>query len=112
MKTLIAALIFCGSLLAQTPGTVTETTVRTVLAVAGTVSCELSNPASPAIRVVCKYSTEVTTTTGTPGLGAASAMQGSSVNAGDSVTWIVQQLTVGVYTYQIAANGTSKSGTF
>lgn len=114
MKTLLAFL-FSLSLVAQSPGTVAQSTVSNVVGTAGVVVCTLTNgsPAFPAgVHVVCTNSgasvlvMDSVVPTGTNG------MVGSFSLAGNTITWIVNQPVAGPYAWQMAANGVAKSGTF
>lgn len=118
MKRLILyTLLTAGTLLAQTAGTITQTVTSTIQATTPTVSCKLTNstPIAPAgVHVDCfigankVLAMDVNVTPGSPN-GAV----GSFTNAGDSVTWILTLSgAAGPYAWQIAANGTSKNGTF
>jgi hypothetical protein len=114
MKTIIG-LVFSFSLLAQSPGTVAQSTVSNVVGTAGPVVCTLTN-ASPVlatgVHVVCTNAgasvlvMDSVVPTGTNG------MAGSFGIAGNTVTWIVNQPVAGPSAWQMAANGVAKSGTF
>lgn len=110
-------LLLSGVLWSQTGGSVTETSLKTVTAAAGTgstaVICVFTNPATPTVHTECRIGAAlVLTQDSTPAVGATNGAVGSFVNAGNSVTWMVQQPSAGNVTWQIAANGTMKSGTF
>lgn len=120
----VMALLVAGAaqVHAQTPaaGAVTQTTVTTATALAPAgattatqIQCQFSNPQKPTVHVVCTQNS-VTVMTGdwTPAVGATNGAIGSINLSGNAVTWIIQQLTAGSVTWQIAANGTSQSGTF
>ena len=106
---------------AQAPaGSVTQTTVTTAAALAPAgafsttqIQCQFSNPARPTIHVVCtQNNATIMTQDMTPAIGATNGAVGSITISGNSVTWIIQQPTSGSITWQIAANGTSQSGSF
>ncbi len=108
-KTLI--LFFAFAALAQQPGSVTVT--NTVTAVAGAITCTLSNQAPPAFTLACNAAGGATPTqTATPAVGATSGIVGSFNVGADAVTWIVKQENAGVVTWQVAANGVAKVGGF
>jgi hypothetical protein len=112
MRRLIALLALCAA--AQTPGTITigTTVVATAGSGAGSVSCTFSNPASPTVHTACTSGTATLSQDSTPAVGSTNGAVGSFVNGSNNVTWIIQQPTAGSVTWQIAANGTSKTGTF
>ncbi len=106
---------FASALFGQAAGTITI--AATITAVAGTgtsaVTCVMTTPALPAVHVVCSVgSTQMLLMDATPAVGATNGASGTFSNAGNSVTWILQQATAGTVTWQLAANGVSKSGTF
>ena len=115
MKLLIGFL-FSLSVFAQAVGTVAQSTQSTVTGTAGPVVCTLTN-SSPAlasgVHVTCTNSgasvlvMDSVVPTGTNG------MVGSFGMGGNTVTWIVNQpVASGPYAWQMAANGTGKTGTF
>jgi len=108
MRTLI--LFFAFAALAQQPGSVTVT--NTVTAVAGAITCKLSNPAPPAFTLACNASGATLTQSATPAVGATSGIVGRFNVGADAVTWIVKQETAGVVTWQVAANGVMRAGRF
>lgn len=115
MKRILITALLCAALYAQTPGTITVTQI--VTAVSGTngtaVSCTFSNQAKPAIHTVCTIGgVAALSMDATPAIGAASGAVGSLTVSGNAVTWIITQPTAGVITWQIAANGTTQSGSF
>ena len=113
MKTFLALFVFCLLVGAQTTGTVTVTTLRTVTATAGPVTCTFTNPAPPAFQMECKVNGVVRLTqNATPAVGAASGVVGSYVESGENISWIVTQPTAGVVNWDIAANGVRQTGTF
>ena len=114
MKLLPALLLLLAAAArAQTAGTVTQTALTTVTATAGAIVCVFTNPARPTIHTACAQSgATVLTMDATPATGSTSGAVGSINLAGNSVTWIIQQPTANAITWQIAANGTSASGTF
>lgn len=96
---------------AQQPGTVTVT--NTVTAVAGPITCTLSNPAPPAFSMTCAAPGGATLKQdATPAVGATSGIVGSFNVGADAVTWIVKQETAGAVTWQVGANGVMKAGSF
>lgn len=104
-----AAFIFTSLLYAQS-GTIVVN--QTVTATAGTISCVFSNAATPTIHTVCTSSVATQTSDTTPAVGSTSGFVGSMVAGSNNITWIIQQPIAGNVTWQIAANGTSKSGNF
>jgi len=109
MRSLI--LFFALAALAQQPGTVTVT--NTVAAVAGPITCTLSNPSPPAFSMACTASGGATLKQdATPAIGPTSGIVGSFNVGADAVTWIVKQETAGAVTWQVAANGVLKTGSF
>ena len=112
----IIGFVFVGIVMAQAPaGTITVSNV--VTATAGTISCILSNQ-SPAlasgVHMVCAaggVTRLVMDTVVAP--GSTNGSVGSYTEAGASVTWILTQGTVtSPISWQVAANGVGKSGTF
>lgn len=116
----LTLLFSAGFLVAQAPaGSVTQTTVLTVTAVApaaastGQLTCQFSNSQKPTVHVVCSQSGgTVLTMDATPAVGATAGVVGSLNLSGNAITWIVQQPTAGNVTWQVAANGTAGNGTF
>lgn len=116
MNLAIAVLLTTIALFAQAPGTVAQSTVSNVVGTAGTLTCTLTNqsPAVPSgVHVACSISgasvlvMDSVVPTGTNG------MVGSFGSAGNVITWIVNQPTgQTLYSWQMAANGVSKQGTF
>lgn len=115
MKLLLGFLCIV-SLLGQTPGTVAQSTTSNVVGTAGSIVCSLTN-SSPAlatgVHVACTNSgasvlvMDLVVPTGTNG------MVGSFGMGGNTVTWLVNQpVAGGAVAWQMAANGTGKSGTF
>lgn len=116
MKTLCLLLI-CGLIAGgqTTPGIVTVGTTVTATSGSGAtaVSCVFSNPARPTIHTVCSVAgVAALTQDATPAVGSTNGVVGTFVNAGNTVTWVIQQPAAGSVTWQIAANLTSQSGTF
>jgi hypothetical protein len=110
----IALLALCGLLCAQS-GTVQVNTTITATAGSGAsaVSCVLSAPALPAVHLTCALGgTVYLTQDATPAVGASSGVSGTVVVGANSVTWLLQQPSAGTVTWQAAANGTAKNGTF
>lgn len=100
---------------AQTPGTIAKTTVSTVTATAGTVSCTFTSqsPALPTgVGINCKSGTASLSQTSVVPTGNTSGIVGSFNVGPDAITWLLTQPTAGVVTWEIAANGSSRSGTF
>ena len=117
MKKLISLIVLLVAVMfAQTPGTVTKSTVNTVTAVAGAVTCVLTNsvPATATgPSMVCKDSITTITQSGMVPVGSKSGTVGSFNSAGDSVTWILTQLDASSpVSYQIVANGVASTGSF
>lgn len=115
MKTIIG-LVFSFSLLAQTPGTVAQSTVSNVVGTAGPIVCTLTN-SSPAlssgVHVVCTNAGASVLVMDSVVPSGTNGMVGSFGMAGNTVTWIVNQPLAGPsYAWQMAANGIGKTGTF
>jgi hypothetical protein len=117
MKTLLLIVLLSALAFAQPPaGTVTTTTTANVVGTAGTLVCTLTNtsPALPSgVHVACSISgasvlsMDSVVPTGTNG------MVGSFGSGGNTITWIVNQPTgQTAYSWQMAANGVGKTGTF
>lgn len=107
----IGSLLTLAILRAQQPGQVTVT--NTVTAVAGPITCTLSNPVPPAFAMTCNASGGATLKQdATPAVGAMSGIVGSFNVGADAVTWIVKQEMAGAVTWQVAANGVMKAGSF
>lgn len=102
--------------MAQAPGTVTSTSTSSVTATTATVSCVLTNtiPSLPSgIHAVCKIGSATVLTMDIVIAQGSNGSVGAFVNGSDNVTWIVNQAAgTTVITWQIAANGVAKSGTF
>jgi hypothetical protein len=112
-KLLFFFLLASVPLAAQPPaGTITTTSLSTIIGTAGTIICTFTNPSPPAFHAVCVAGAASMTQDVTPAIGATSGAVGSMNAAPNAITWVVQQPTTGVLTWQIAANGTAKSGTF
>ena len=116
---LLALLLPAAWLQAQAAGTVTQTTVLSVTAVApaaagtGQLTCVFSNPAKPTVHVVCSQAGgTILSMDATPAVGATAGVVGQLNLSGNTITWIVQQPTAGNVTWQVAANGTAGNGTF
>jgi hypothetical protein len=99
-----------------TPGTVTTT--GAVTGTAGTVTCSFSNqspPAAAGVHINCVVSSgigQMSQDSVVP-IGSPNGIAGSFNANGNSVTWILLQPTAaGPVSWQVAANGTMKSGTF
>ncbi|MBK8200293.1 MAG: hypothetical protein IPK75_18255 [Acidobacteria bacterium] len=107
----LAALLMIPISTAQQPGSVTVT--NTVTAIAGPITCTLSNPAPPAFSMTCSAPGGATLKQdATPAVGATSGIVGSFNVGADAVTWIVKQETAGAVTWQVGANGVMKAGSF
>lgn len=103
--------LFISTLVAQQPGSVTVT--NTITAVAGPVTCTLSNPSPPAFSMACSAgSGALMKQDATPAIGPASGIAGSFNVGPDAVTWIVKQEVAGTVTWQVSANGVLKTGNF
>jgi hypothetical protein len=115
MKLLIS-LLFAASLLAQSSGTVTQSTTSNVVGTAGSVVCTLTNttPSLPSgVHVVCTSAGATVLTMDSVVPTGTNGMVGSFSLSGNAVTWIVNQPTgQSNYSWQMAANGVGKSGTF
>jgi hypothetical protein len=112
-----ACMLLCaaGGLLAQGAGTVVVSTTVTATAGSGgsSVACVLNGSAKPLIHATCSIgSATVLTEDATPGAVPASGTVGSFTNAGNTITWSLQQTSNGDVQWQVVANGVSKSGTF
>ena len=111
-------LVFAATLLtAQAPtGTVTQTATAMVTGTAGTLVCVLSNttPSLPSgVHVSCTNSGATVLTLDSVVPTGTNGMVGSMGIAGNSITWLVNQPTGQTsFTWQMAANGVGKSGTF
>jgi len=104
-------LFIITTLAAQQPGSVTVT--NTVTAVAGPVTCTLSNPSPPAFSMMCSAgSGALMKQDATPAIGPTSGIVGSFNVGPDAITWIVKQEVAGTVTWQVSANGVLKTGTF
>lgn len=100
---------------AQTAGTIAKTTISTISATAGVVSCTFTSqqPALPTgVAVSCKAGTAILDQTSVIPVGNTSGIVGSFHSGSDAITWILKQPTTGVVTWEVAANGVSQSGTF
>ena len=113
---LLLSLLFAASLWAQSPGTVAVTTTSTVTGTAGSVVCTLTNSTptlATGVHIVCASAGATVLTMDSVVPTGANGMVGSFLLAGNSVTWIVNQPTgQTMYSWQMAANGVGKSGTF
>jgi hypothetical protein len=113
---LLFSLLFAASLWAQTVGTIAVSTISTVTATAGPLVCVLTNstPALPTgIHVACTNSGATVFTADSVVPTGTNGLVGSFSLAGNSVTWIVNQPTGQTsFSWQMAANGVGKSGTF
>lgn len=117
MKIICLVLLIVVSCFGQTPGTVTQSTTSNVVGVASTVSCVLSNttPVLPSgVHVVCTVSgANALTMDSVIPASNPNGLVGSFTNAGNTVTWLVNQLAgQSNYSWQMVANGVSKTGTF
>lgn len=116
MKTLLLSLLFATLVWAQSTGTVTQNTTSNVVGTAGTLVCTLTNstPSLPTgVRVVCTVGGTAALTLDSVVPSGTNGMVGSFGNAGNTITWIVNQPTgQSNFSYQMAANGTPKVGTF
>lgn len=115
MKTLLLSLLAVIAA-AQTTGTVAQSTTSNVVGTAGTLVCTLTNstPALPSgVHVVCTVGGAAALTLDSVVPTGTNGMVGSFANAGNTVTWIVNQPTGQAnFSWQMAANGVGKSGTF
>lgn len=97
-------------------GTVTQSTISTVTAVAGTVTCTLSNTnpvLASGIHAECKIGANKVLVMDSVIPSGNNGIVGSFSDSGNIVTWLVNQPTGQTnYSWQMAANGASKSGTF
>jgi hypothetical protein len=117
MKTL---LLLFASVLAfgqTTPaGTVAQSTLSNVVGTAGTLVCTLTNssPTLPSgVHVMCSISGAAVLTIDSVVPTGTNGMVGSFGSAGNTITWIVNQPAgQTAYAWQMAANGTSRQGTF
>lgn len=108
----LATLLFAAILNAQTTGTVAETTLRTVTATAGALVCVFTNPNPPAFDMRCTVGGVVKLQqTATPAVGTG-GVAGSFVEGSSNVAWIITQPTAGAVNWDIAADGTRKTGVF
>ena len=112
MKT-VGLLFFAALAFGQAPGTITI--ASSITAVAGTVTCTVSSSipaAAGGVHFACKDGTGSLTQDAVIPVGSTSGIVGSFNSGSDAVTWIVQEPTAGVISWQIAANGVMKTGTF
>lgn len=108
----IGLLLLAVAAFGQTAGTVSEAVQKTVTATAGPLTCVFTNPNTPEFTMTCSVSGTVKLTqTATPAVGAGGVV-GSYVEGPESITWIVRQPTAGSVTYDIAANGVRRTGSF
>jgi len=97
---------------AQTTGTVSEAVQKTVTATAGPLVCVFTNPNPPEFVMTCRVGGVLKLTqTATPAVGAGGVV-GSYVEGPENITWIVRQPTAGTVSYEIAANGVRRTGSF
>ena len=100
----------------QTPGTVAQSSTSNVVGTAGPLVCTLTNtsPALPSgVHVVCSISGAAVLTIDSVVPTGTNGMAGSFGSAGNTITWIVNQpAPTTSYSWQMAANGVSKQGTF
>jgi len=119
MRLLFLLASFAASLAGQVvPGTVTVNSYYTITAATSTIKCVLHRKSAEVANINCTVAgvsmmsatmTLAPSTSSTPGNGAV----GSYVNAGNNITWIVSQpMGQTLLSWQMAANGTQKSGTF
>lgn len=102
---------------AQAPaGTVVQSTVSNVLGTAGALTCTLTNSTpvlATGVHVVCTISGAAVLVMDSVVPTGTNGMVGSFSTAGNTITWIVNQPTgSGPYSWQMAANGIAKTGTF
>ena len=115
MKTLKLALLLVAVSAAQAPpaGTIVQST--NVVATAGTLVCTLSNGSpvlATGVHVSCTNSgTSVLVMDATITVGA-NGVTGQINQGGNVCSWLVNQPTAGPYSWQMAANGVNKAGTF
>lgn len=116
MKLLLGVFLIASALSAQSSGgTVTQSTTSSVIGTAGPLVCTLTNssPALPSgVHVVCINNGASVLVMDSAIPVGQNGMVGSMALGGNIVTWIVQQLTAGTFTWQMAANGVGRSGTF
>jgi hypothetical protein len=116
MKKLLALLLFSAPLIfAQAAGTIIVTGVTTVVATTATLTCTLTNqiPAlATGVGITCKIGTNCVLAM-TANVSVSQGWVGSYQNGSDNITWLVNMPSTGnVTNYQIAANGTLKTGAF
>lgn len=116
MKTLLLPLLLAALADGQSTGTVAQSTTSSVVGTAGTLICTLSNstPSLPSgVHVVCTVSGTVALTLDSVVPTGTNGLVGSFANAGNTVTWLVNQPTgQATFSWQMAANGSAKIGTF
>lgn len=113
MKMLLLLLI--ASVAPAQTGTVSQSTTSSVVGTAGTLVCTLTNttPALPTgVHVVCANSGASVLVMDAAIPVGPNGIVGSMTLTGNSVTWSITQPVVGPYSWQMAANGVAKSGTF
>jgi len=116
LKRLIVIPLLAAIACAQS-GTVTRTSITTVTATAinggSTMICIATNPALPALHLVCSVNGVVRLTEDvTVQVGAGVGSVGSYVEAGNTVTWQFTQPTASNFAYDVAANGVHNTGNF
>lgn len=100
---------------AQSPGSFTRTTVNTIAATAGALTCTFANqvPASPAgTHVECIAGSTSLKQDSVLAPTPASGQVGSFHSGPDAITWVFTLSTSGIVNFQLAANGQINSGTF
>jgi len=118
MRSVLLIVVLASGLFSQSPGTVTVNSATNVTAVASSVNCVLHKKSAEVATISCKVGSVVMTSgtmTLTPSTSTtmSNAVEGSCVNAGNNITWIVSQpMGQTLLSWQMAANGTQKSGTF
>jgi len=120
LKLFTISLFLISSAIAQQPGIIKVETVHgakrnsltTVTATAGNVQCLFQNVEKTTARIACSLA------------GKGMLMQeispefrgkpsgGSCPNGRDEVSWILEVRTVGVMSYTVTANGTTRGGNF
>ena len=104
-------------LLFQLPIAVYADSVTQAVTVTGTIgggptqlTCVISAPARPTVHVSCTFGTEVSVSDVTPQIGDTVGFSGSYTASSGTITWVIQQATAGVLTYQMSAGNAKGSG--
>jgi hypothetical protein len=114
MRRLLLALM-ATSAMAQTAGTISTTTVSTITAAAGAVSCTFTSqvPALPSgVTIACRAGTAALDQASVVPAGNTSGIVGSFHVGADAVTWMLKQVAAGGVSWEISANGATQKGTF